>query len=120
VQHLPLRVSYEWGCIEIAPAKASSKKAPKKTVKKRKVVDEVPPFQISTHFLIPKHELLTKEEAEQVLARNNATPGQFPYVLATDPLAKEIGAKSGDFIRITRRSETAGTSVYYRYVVEGQ
>ena len=69
--------------------------------------------------MIPKHELLTKEESDQVVARHNATPGQFPYILATDPVAKEIGAKPGDFVRITRKSETAGSSVYYRYVVEG-
>ena len=74
---------------------------------------------MSTHFLIPKHELLTKEEASQVVARFNASPAQFPYLLNTDPLAKEVGARPGDFVRITRRSETAGTSTYYRYVVEG-
>jgi len=54
-----------------------------------------------------------------VKARFNATSSQFPYIQSTDSLAKEIGAKPGDFVRITRRSETAGTSVYYRYVVEG-
>ena len=81
--------------------------------------EEVPPFKVSTHFLIPKHELLTKEEASQVVARFNASPAQFPYLLNTDPLAKEVGARPGDFVRITRRSETAGTSTYYRYVVEG-
>lgn len=81
--------------------------------------DEVPPFKVSTHFLIPKHELLTKEEAAQVVARFNATPSQFPYVQSTDALAKEVGAKPGDFVRITRKSETAGVSTYYRYVVEG-
>jgi len=46
-------------------------------------------------------------------------PSQLPYIQSTDALAKEIGAKPGDFVRITRNSETAGTSVYYRYVVEG-
>ncbi len=69
--------------------------------------------------MIPKHELLTKEEATQVLARFNSSPAQFPYIQSTDALAKEIGAKPGDMVRITRRSETAGTSTYYRYVVEG-
>ena len=67
---------------------------------------------------MPKHELLTKEEAAQVLVKFNATPAQLPYILMTDPVAKEIGAKPGDFVRVTRKSETAGTSVYYRYVVE--
>jgi DNA-directed RNA polymerase subunit H len=83
------------------------------------VEEEVPTFKVSTHFLIPKHELLTKEESVQILARFNSSPSQFPYVLATDAIAKEIGAKPGDFVRITRKSETAGTSTYYRYVVEG-
>jgi len=83
------------------------------------VEDEVPSFKVSTHFLIPKHELLTKEETSQVLARYNSTPSQFPYIQSTDAIVKEIGAKPGDFVRITRTSETAGTSTYYRYVVEG-
>lgn len=83
------------------------------------MAEEVPAFKVSTHFLIPKHDLLTKEEAAQVLARYNSSPSQFPYILATDAIAKEIGAKPGDFVRITRQSETAGTSTYYRYVVEG-
>jgi DNA-directed RNA polymerase subunit H len=69
--------------------------------------------------LIPKHELLTREEAAQVKARSNGSASQFPYIQSTDSIAKEIGAKPGDFVRITRNSETAGTSVYYRYVVEG-
>ncbi len=69
--------------------------------------------------MIPKHELLTKEESSQVIARFNGSTSQFPYIQATDAIAKEVGAKPGDMVRITRRSETAGTSTYYRYVVEG-
>ncbi|MFI5404760.1 MAG: DNA-directed RNA polymerase subunit H [Candidatus Gagatemarchaeaceae archaeon] len=80
--------------------------------------EEVPSFKVSTHFLVPKHELLTKEEAGKVLGTYNSTPSQFPYILMTDPIAKETGARPGDFIKITRRSETAGSSIYYRYVVE--
>ena len=63
--------------------------------------------------------LLRNEVAVEVVARYNASPSQFPYIQSTDSIAKEIGAKPGDLVRVTRSSETAGTSVYYRYVVEG-
>jgi DNA-directed RNA polymerase subunit H len=90
----------------------------RKTPVRRKKVEEPPAFKVSTHILIPRHELLTREEANQLAKNFNASPSQFPYLLATDPVAKEIGAKPGDFVKITRRSETAGSSTYYRFVVE--
>ncbi len=103
------------------PAKAKTKpksKVPKAPRKKKEEV-EVPPFKVTTHFLIPKHELVPREESEGILKRYNANPSQFPYLFVTDPVAKELGAKPGDFVRITRSSETAGQSSYYRYIVEG-
>ena len=90
----------------------------RKTPVRRKKEEEPPAFKVSTHVLIPKHELLTREEAGQITKQFSATPSQFPYLLATDPVAKEIGAKPGDFVRITRKSETSGSSTYYRFVVE--
>ena len=54
-----------------------------------------------------------------MLRKYNATAHtSFPFISSTDAAAKSIGAKAGDFIRITRKSETAGETVYYRYVVE--
>jgi DNA-directed RNA polymerase subunit H len=91
--------------------------AGKKSKKEKEEVKKTE-FKPSTHFLVPKHELLTKEEAVEVAKRYNASLSQFPYILSSDPVAKEIGAKPGDLVRITRRSETAGSTVYYRYVVE--
>ncbi|MDA4134762.1 MAG: DNA-directed RNA polymerase subunit H [Thaumarchaeota archaeon] len=85
---------------------------------KAKKAEEELPFKITDHFLVPKHELLTPEEARAMLGKYNAMPHQLPFISSTDPAAKSIGAKAGDFIRITRRSETAGETVYYRYVVE--
>jgi len=86
--------------------------------KPKKTEEEGNPFKVSTHALVPKHELLSATEAGEIVKRFSATPSQFPYILSTDPGAKEIGAKPGDFVKITRKSETAGETVYYRYVVE--
>jgi len=36
----------------------------------------------------------------------------------TDPAINEIGANPGDIIEITRTSETAGDSVFYRLAIE--
>ncbi len=92
------------------PAKA-------KTARTRKKEEELP-FKITDHILVPKHELMTPEEAAAVLKKYNASPHELPFVLSTDPAAKGIGAKPGDFVKVTRASETAGETVYYRYVVE--
>jgi DNA-directed RNA polymerase subunit H len=71
------------------------------------------------HLYVPKHEVLSKDEFESVVKQYHALPEEFPYILATDPVARAIGAKPGDMVKIFRRSETAGSSSYYRYVVEG-
>jgi DNA-directed RNA polymerase subunit H len=42
----------------------------------------------------------------------------LPYIKVTDPAARTIGAKPGDLVRIIRKSQTAGESDFYRYVVE--
>ncbi|GBC69939.1 hypothetical protein HRbin01_01646 [archaeon HR01] len=75
-----------------------------------------PAFDILEHSLVPKHELLSESEAEELLKRLNITKQQLPYILVSDPVVKRLGAKVGDIIRITRHSETAGTAVYYRVV----
>jgi DNA-directed RNA polymerase subunit H len=85
---------------------------------KAKKAEEELPFKVTDHFLVPKHELMTKEEANETLKKFNATADQFPFILSTDPAAKSIGAHPGDFIRVSRKSETAGEMTYYRYVVE--
>jgi len=85
---------------------------------KAKKAEEELPFKVTDHFLVPKHELLTPEESKEILTRYNSTANQFPFIASTDAAAKSIGAKAGDFIRVTRRSETAGETVYYRFVVE--
>ncbi|MEM2083095.1 MAG: DNA-directed RNA polymerase subunit H [Nitrososphaerota archaeon] len=77
-----------------------------------------PPINILEHVYVPKHEILSKEEAEALLKKYNITPSQLPSILISDPVVKAIGAKIGDIIKITRLSETSGKSIYYRCVVK--
>ncbi len=74
-------------------------------------------FTASMHQLVPKHEVLTKEETKEVLEMFGAQKEQLPKILGSDPICKEIGAKKGDVLRILRKSETGGESVYYRVVI---
>ena len=89
-----------------------------KAVRAKKKQEEELPFKITDHLLVPKHELMPPEEAAAILKRYNASPHEFPFVLSTDSAAKSIGAKPGEFVKVTRASETAGETIYYRYVVE--
>ncbi|AAB89370.1 MULTISPECIES: DNA-directed RNA polymerase subunit H [Archaeoglobus] len=74
-------------------------------------------FKLQDHMLVPKHEVLSKEEAEELLKILGIGKEQLPKIKADDPIAKEIGAKPGDIVKITRKSLTAGESVFYRLVV---
>ena len=70
------------------------------------------------HIYVPKHEIITKKEAEAVLRQYHCQPIDLPLIFCNDPAIIGLGVKPGDMIKITRESTTAGTSFYYRYVVE--
>ena len=76
-------------------------------------------IKITNHVYQPRHEILPREEAQQILKKYNAKPGQLPYIMISDKGLQDLDVRPGDVIMITRRSPTAGESVYYRYVVEG-
>lgn len=69
------------------------------------------------HELVPEHEIISKKEIDAVLKNYNVTKGQLPKILSTDPVVKMIKAETGDVLKITRNSKTAGKSVFYRVVV---
>jgi DNA-directed RNA polymerase subunit H len=76
-------------------------------------------LKITDHIYQPKHEILPKKKAEEVLKKFNTKPSQLPYILQSDKGIEELDPSPGDIIKITRKSPTSGESVYYRYVVEG-
>ncbi len=74
-------------------------------------------IRLQDHILVPKHEILSKEEAEELLKTLGVSREQLPKIRADDPIAREIGAKPGDIVRIIRESPTAGRSIAYRLVI---
>ena len=77
------------------------------------------PIKITNHIYQPKHEIIPKSEAEEIMRKYNAKPSQLPYIMSSDKAIEDLDVRPGDVIKITRKSPTAGESVYYRYVVEG-
>ena len=76
------------------------------------------PTLVPDHVYVPKHEIMTKKEAEQIIKDFNCNPTELPFIFVTDPAILGLGVKPGDMIKITRKSGTGGESFYYRYVVE--
>ena len=68
---------------------------------------------------MPKHEIVAEKEKEELMKRYNAPYDHFPQILFSDPVIRQIGAKPGDVVKVTRISQTAGVIDYYRYVVMG-
>ncbi len=67
--------------------------------------------------LVAKHEILNEDEKIILLKKLNVVEKQFPKIKSADPAVKALGAKKGDILKITRVSEIAGHSMYYRVVV---
>ena len=72
---------------------------------------------LSEHSLVPKHELLSKENTQALLTQFGLDFDKLPQISQEDPMCAELKAHVGDVIRITRRSPVAGESIYYRRVV---
>ena len=69
---------------------------------------------ITEHELVPKHILLSNKDKEELLKRYKIKENQLPKILTTDPVAKYLGLKKGDVVKIIRKSETAGKYITYR------
>jgi DNA-directed RNA polymerase subunit H len=76
------------------------------------------PVLVPNHVYVPKHEILNITDAQKVLKTYNCNPTDLPFIFVSDPAIVGLGVKPGDMIKITRKSGTAGVSIYYRYVVE--
>jgi len=75
-------------------------------------------IDVSKHELVPKHEIVSEKEKEELIKRFGSLRN-FPRIYSSDPQVKLLGAKPGDVIKIIRKNEVTGESIYYRVVVEG-
>lgn len=70
------------------------------------------------HELVPKHEKLSDADAkvmmEQYLIKSKA---QLPIISRNDPIARRLGLRHGDIVKITRYNDTSGVYYYYRCCV---
>jgi len=75
-------------------------------------------INILKHEFVPEHIILKEEEKKELLEKFGIKAEQLPKILTNDAVVKAIGAKEGDVLKIVRKSPTAGTSVYYRFVIK--
>lgn len=73
---------------------------------------------ILDHEMVPKHEVLTVNEKQVVLDKFRVKEKRLPRISASDPVVKVLNTKPGNLVRITRKSPTAGETIYYRMVTE--
>lgn len=74
-------------------------------------------FDITTHRMVSPHIILTKDEVAELLkTRKIRNPeAELPTIDLLDIMARWIGAKHGDIVKIERHSDVAGVTEYYRY-----
>ena len=97
------------------------------TVKANKQINDIQNFEvfkinevikdIAKYHLVPKHILLSKEQAEQVMDEYKLKKKDMGRIFIDDPMVRYLYAKKDDIIQIIRPSIYAGYSTYYRLVV---
>ncbi|MBW2971208.1 DNA-directed RNA polymerase subunit H [Candidatus Woesearchaeota archaeon] len=70
------------------------------------------------HELVPKHELLSQADKEKLLEKYSVSVNQLPQISKNDAAISHLDVTAGDIIKITRKSSTAGSSVFFRVVTD--
>ena len=75
-------------------------------------------FNVSKHIYVPKHSILGKSDANAIIESYNTKIENMPKIYREDPMAKYIGARPGDLVKIKGYIETSGFIDKYRLCVE--
>jgi len=75
-------------------------------------------YNPSKHHLVPKHQKLNSNEVTELMEKYLIKGKvQMPFILQNDVIAKWMGLKQGDIVKIDRYNENSGISYYYRVCV---
>ena len=75
-------------------------------------------FNPTKHQLVPRHIKLSNDEVTEMMDKYLIRGKiQLPFILHNDPIAKWLGLKQGDVIKIERYNENSGLAYYYRVCV---
>ena len=75
-------------------------------------------FNVADHQFVPKHEITTKEEVDELMTRYNIKNlKNLPTIRWLDPQAKYLGVKPKNVIKITSFNASIGESVKYRLCI---
>lgn len=73
-------------------------------------------YVIPEQIQVPKHEIIVKEEIDNLINFNLIDCRGLPKIQQKDPAIVWIGGRTGDIIKITRPSRTSCYSIAYRIV----
>lgn len=76
-------------------------------------------LNISKHILVPKHSKTSDKEKKELFEKHNIILENLPAIFKSDSAIAELEVEEDDVIKIERKSPTAGTTIFYRRVING-
>ncbi len=74
-------------------------------------------INIVNHRDVPHHEVIDENDKKELLVKYNIKQENLPVILRDDAMARYLGLRPGEIVRILRPSPTSGTYVSYRICV---